>query len=533
MNNSLKEALQIQELSLQYPNNVVWTLNGLSLKIAAGERLALIGSSGCGKSSVAKAVLQILPDGSFCKGDLLLTGKSITRLNENKLQQIRGESVGLIFQDPMTRLNPLMTIGHHLIDTLSAHKCEKDFNSRKERALELLTRVGIDSKRFNSYPHEFSGGMRQRLGIALAIALNPPLLIADEPTTSLDALIANQVMAELSSLCNEFNTALLLITHDLPLAARWCQRMAILDQGKIVEDGMTIKLLKDPQSVMGKRLVRSARAREGLDLSANSTGLVILEVERLRCWHDMSSWPWQVNWIKAVDEVSFSLSSREILGIVGPSGCGKSTLCRALIGLLPIRGGNVKLNGENLFSFNGQFIRNARQKIQMVFQDSFSCLNPKMSIGEAICEPLLIHNICNKREAKEKSRTLLTQVGLTPPEEFQNRFPKELSGGQQQRVAIARAIALQPQVLICDESISMLDVEIQADILQLLSSLQTKLGLAILFITHDLSVASGFCNRLFIMDKGRIVEEGRGRQLLLAPRSTLGKKLVNASPRLP
>ena len=533
MSNSLKEALQIKELRMQYPNNSTWTLNGLNLKIAAGERLALIGRSGCGKSSVAKAALQILPSGSICKGDLLLAGKSIRRLNEKKLQQIRGESVGLIFQDPMTRLNPLMTIGNHLIDTLSAHGFEKDFNSRKERAVDLLNRVGIKSERFDSYPHEFSGGMRQRLGIALAIALNPPFLIADEPTTSLDALIANQVMAELNSLCDEFNTALLLITHDLPLAARWCQRMAILDQGKIVEDSMTLNILKDPQSAMGKRLVKSARAREGLHIPSSLIGSVILEVDRLRCWHFVSSWPWQVNWIKAVDQVSFSLFSGETLAIVGPSGCGKSTLCRALIGLTPIRGGSVKLNGDYLFNLTGQFLRATRQEIQMVFQDPFSCLNPKMSIGETICEPLLIHHICTKREAKEKARDLLIQVGLTPPENFQNRFPKELSGGQQQRVAIARAIALQPKVLICDESVSMLDVEIQADILQLLRSLQKKLGLAILFITHDLSIAGGFCNRLLIMDKGRIVEENKGRQLLCAPCSTLGKELIKASPRLP
>ena len=533
MSNSLNDALQIKDLSLQYPNNPTWTLKGINLKIAAGERLALIGSSGCGKSSVAKAALQILPFGSICKGDLLLAGKSIKGLNEKKLQQIRGESVGLIFQDPMSRLNPLMTIGHHLIDTLSAHKYEKDFNLRKERALKLLNRVGIHSERFNSYPHEFSGGMRQRLGIALAIALEPPLLIADEPTTSLDVLIANQVMSELNSLCDEFNTALLLITHDLPLAAKWCQRMAILDQGKIIEDSMTMKLLKDPQSAMGKRLVKSARAREAFDIPSSLVGSLILEVERLRCWHVMSSWPWQVNWIKAVDEVSFSLFSGETLGLVGPSGCGKSTLCRALIGLMPIRGGCVKLDGDHLFHITGRFLKTARKEIQMVFQDPFSRLNPKMSIGDAICEPLLIHNLCSKREAKEKSRELLIQVGLTPPETFQNRFPKELSGGQQQRVAIARAIALQPKVLICDESVSMLDVEIQADILQLLRSLQKKLGLGILFITHDLSIATGFCNRLLIMDQGCIVEESKGRQLLLGSRSTLGKQLIDASPRLP
>ena len=463
----------------------------------------------------------------------LLVAPCLSSKEQKNLQQIRGESVGLIFQNPMTRLNPLMTIGDHLIDTLSSHRYEKNFNSRKKRAIELLHRVGIDSERFDAYPHELSGGMRQRLGIALAIALNPPLIIADEPTTSLDVLIANQVMAELSSLCDEFNTALLLITHDLSLAARWCQRMAILHHGKILEDSLTQDFLKDPQSPIARRLVKSAREREKLDISSKTIGPVTLEVERLRCWHASSSWPWKVNFIKAVDEVSFSLFSGESLGIVGPSGCGKSTLCRALIGLMPIRGGSVKLNGQNLFHLNGQSLRTARRDIQMVFQDPFSCLNPKMTIGEAICEPLLVHKCCNHREAKERSRGLLLQVGLTPPEDFQKRFPKELSGGQQQRVAIARAIALQPKVLICDESVSMLDAEIQGDILQLLRLLQKKLGLAILFITHDLSIASGFCNRLLILDQGRIVEESSGSNLFLAPLSSLGKELVNASPRLP
>ncbi|MDP6171653.1 MAG: dipeptide/oligopeptide/nickel ABC transporter ATP-binding protein, partial [Prochlorococcaceae cyanobacterium ETNP2_MAG_10] len=275
-------------------------------------------------------------------------------------------------------------------------------------------------------------------------------------------------------------------------------------------------------------------AREGGNTPARPDATAVaMEINNLRCWHAMGGWPWAPTWLKAVDGVSFQLRAGESLGVVGASGCGKSTLCRALMGLTPIRGGQVHLQGQNLLSLQGQRLRQARQALQMVFQDPLACLNPQMTIGEAIADPLLIHGLASRAEAKQIGRRLLEQVGLNPAEVYQNRLPRELSGGQQQRVAIARALALKPKVLICDESVSMLDAEIQAEVLALLRQLQKQLGLAMVFITHDLSVASGFCHRVIVLDKGRIVEEGPGKQLLDKPQASITRTLVEACPRLP
>jgi len=530
---SLGHVLKTESLCMRYPGSMTWILDQLDLSLASGERIALVGPSGCGKSTVARVALQLLPSGSLCKGKLLLAGRDPRQLNPACLRRLRGEAVGLVFQDPTTRLNPLMTIGEHILDTLKAHRPRENSVWVRQRAEVLLERVGISSARFHSYPHEFSGGMRQRLAIALAIALDPPFVIADEPTTSLDVAIADQVMSELSDLCDDMGSALLLISHDLALAARWCDRINIMEKGRIVEEARSGEFLLSPQSSIGKRLVSAARAREEGRMTVKSDSELVLEVQRLRCWHALDGLPWQLRWLKAVDEVSFSICSGETLGVVGASGCGKSTLCRALMGLTPIRGGEVKLQGQNILNLKGKSLRNARRSLQMVFQDPFASLNPKMTVSEAISDSLLIHNLCSATEAREITKVLLKQVGLAPPENFQNRFPHQLSGGQQQRVAIARALALEPKVLICDESVSMLDAEIQSEVLELLKLLQKRLGVAILFITHDLAVATGFCHRVIVLDQGRIVEEGPGRTLLNFPQSSITKKLVEACPTLP
>ncbi len=529
---SLEHVLEIRDFYFRYPSSLSWVLEGVNLNIAPGERLALVGSSGCGKSTIARLILQLLPPDSLYRGSLELLGQNPMQLDSVALRKFRGEAVGLVFQDPMTRLNPLMTIGEHLIDTFKAHQQQKASSSFRYKAEELLDRVGINPSRFNAYPHEFSGGMRQRLAIALAIALDPPLVIADEPTTSLDVLIANQVMGELSALCDEIGSALLLISHDLALASRWCKRISIMDQGKIVEEASIRKFLFSPQSVVGKRLLKAARTKEKKVIPARVKSALVLEVKSLRCWHALGGMPWESNWIKAINEVSFCLHSGETLGVVGSSGCGKSTLCRALMGLTPIRGGQVKLDGKNILHLKGSELRRARQSFQMVFQDPFASLNPKMTVVEAIADPLLIHGICSPTKAREQAKVLLQNVGLTPPEKYQSRLPYELSGGQQQRVAIARAIALKPKVLICDESVSMLDAEIQGEVLELLRSLQYQLRIAIVFITHDLSVASYFCDRVIVLEDGRIVEEGVGKMLLDSPKVLITQKLVDVCPKL-
>ena len=517
--------LQLEDLVVAYPGSADHTLDGLTLSLQRGERLALVGPSGCGKSTVAKAVLGLLPEGSRSQGRLELMGSDPRRLRRGALNRLRGEAVGLVFQDPMTRLNPLITIGDHLRDTLSAH------GAQAARAEELLQRVGIGPERMNSYPHQFSGGMRQRVAIALAMALQPPLVIADEPTTSLDVAVAGQVMAELTALCQEAGSALLLITHDLAMAGRWCQRMAVMQDGRLLEEASASEVLLQPQQPLTQRLVAAARQREGGATPQAPATPVVLELHQLRCWHRLGGWPWQPQWLRSVDGISLRLHAGETLGIVGPSGCGKSTLCRALMGLNPVRGGEVMLQGRDLRRLQGQDLRQARQRLQMVFQDPLACLNPAMTVIDAVADPLLIHGLASPGQAREQARTVLESVGLDAS--LAQRLPRQLSGGQQQRVAIARALVLQPAVLLCDESVSMLDAEVQAEVLQLLRQLQKQLGVAILFVTHDLGVASGFCHRVVVLDQGRIVEEGPGDVMLQAPAAAITRELVEACPRLP
>ena len=521
----LAPVLQLEDLVVAYPGSADPTLDGLTLSLQRGERLALVGPSGCGKSTVARAVLGLLPEGSRSHGRLELMGSDPRRLRRGALNRLRGEAVGLVFQDPMTRLNPLISIGDHLRDTLSAH------GAQAARAEELLQRVGIGPERMNSYPHQFSGGMRQRVAIALAMALQPPLVIADEPTTSLDVAVAGQVMAELTGLCQEAGRALLLITHDLAMAGRWCQRMAVMQDGRLLEEASASEVLLQPQQPLTQRLVAAARQREGGATPQAPATPVVLELHQLRCWHRLGGWPWQPQWLRSVDGISLRLHAGETLGIVGPSGCGKSTLCRALMGLNPVRGGEVMLQGRDLRRLQGQDLRQARQRLQMVFQDPLACLNPAMTVIDAVADPLLIHGLASPGQAREQARTVLASVGLDAS--LAQRLPRQLSGGQQQRVAIARALVLQPAVLLCDESVSMLDAEVQAEVLQLLRQLQQQLGVAILFVTHDLGVASGFCHRVVVLDQGRIVEEGPGDVMLQAPAAAITRELVEACPRLP
>ena len=526
--------LSLEQLAVRYPGADHNTLDGLDLRLAPGERLALVGPSGCGKSTVARAVLQLLPQGSRCSGGLELCGQDPRQLRRQALRRLRGEAVGLVFQDPMTRLNPLLSIGEHLSDTLAQHRPAWRRHQVRLRAEMLLERVGIRSDRYGSYPHEFSGGMRQRLAIALAMALEPALVIADEPTTSLDVAVAGQVMAELCRLCEESGSALLLISHDLAMAGRWCQQIAVLDQGRLVEQAPARQLLLQPASGLAQRLVGAARAREGgSSPAAPAEAPLLLELEDLRCWHPLPGPPWRRRWYRAVDGVSLTLREGETVGVVGASGCGKSTLCRALMGLVPVRGGSVRLQGQDLRRLRGEPLRRARRRIQMVFQDPLACLNPAMAVGDAIADPLLIHGLASAAAARQRARELLAAVGLNPPEAFEQRLPRQLSGGQQQRVAIARALVLEPQVLLCDESVSMLDAEVQAEVLALLRDLQRRLGLGMIFVTHDLAVASGFCQRVIVLDGGRIVEQGPGDQLLRHPEAAITRTLVEACPRLP
>ena len=526
MKNISNEVLVIKSLKVRYSRHSSWVLNGIDLSLFSGESLAIVGSSGCGKSTLAQSILKLLPESSLVDGFISLGGKSINKLDELSMQQLRGEYVGLVFQDPMSHLNPLMSIGDHLMDIFNSRKLLKTKKWKLRETKRLLNMVGIDIRRIDAYPHELSGGMQQRLGIALAIALNPSLIIADEPTTSLDIKITNKIMGELSNLCKELGIALLLISHDLKLASKWCDRIAIINRGKIVENDLSEKIIRDPSSKIGREFFKSSNLMEWNIPYQKKIKNTILEVENLRYWHSDSNFFWRNNWIKAVDGVSFFLHESESLGVIGASGCGKSTLCKCLVGLLKIRGGIIRMNGEKIHCDQNKFSRNQYRNIQMIFQDPFTSLNPKMKVMEIISDPYLIHNICSKSQAKEKVRRLLSQVGLEPTCNFEEKYPSELSGGQRQRVVIARSLTTKPKVLICDESISMLDPQIRFDILNLLAYLKIQFKLSILFVTHDLIVANKFCERLLVMDKGQVIECGETKKIFNNPKSLITKNLI-------
>lgn len=527
--------LRLDKLTIRYPNQRQPALRNVSLTLAPGDRLALVGPSGCGKSTLARAVLGMLPRGSTGDGVLQVAGRDPRTLHPQHLRQHRGATVGLVFQDPMTRLNPLLTTWDHLLDLLSAHQPHWSRHRYREKAQALLEQVDMPGRCLDQYPHQLSGGMRQRLGIALTMALEPSLVIADEPTTSLDVVVAAQVMTALSNLCNRQGAALLLITHDLALAGSWCLRMAVLSEGRLVETGPIQQLLATPQTPLTRALVAAARLKEGQSSPRHNSTRPLLQVTGLRCWHAQPSpWPWRSRWLRAVDGIDLNLEAGETIGVVGASGCGKSTLCHALAGLLPLRGGQVALNGQAVLQRRGgQRHRQLRRSLQMVFQDPLACLNPAMTVEQALLDPLLIHGLASRRGGREKTLAALAAVALTPPEDFLDRLPRQLSGGQQQRLAIARALILEPSVLLCDEPLAMLDAVTQKDMLELLQDLQRRLGLGMIFVTHDLGIAASFCHRVLVLDGGHVVEEGPGDGLLAHPQARATRKLVAACPALP
>jgi len=529
--------LHLDKLTIRYPQQRQPALLNVSLALEAGDRLALVGPSGCGKSTLARAILGLLPQGSTGDGVLQVGGRDPRRLQPQHLRQYRGATVGLVFQDPMTRLNPLLTTRDHLLDLLAAHRPHWSRRWYRHKARDLLEQVDMPSHCLDQYPHQLSGGMRQRLGIALTMALAPDLVIADEPTTSLDVVVAAQVMTALSNLCKQQGTALLLITHDLALAGSWCLRMAVLSEGQLVEAGPIQRLLATPQAPLTRTLVAAARLKEGSASPRRDSTVPLLQVRSLRCWHALPSpWPWRPRWLRAVDGVDLSLEAGETIGIVGASGCGKSTLCYGLAGLLPLRGGQVVLNGQAVLQRRGgQHHRQLRRSLQMVFQDPLACLNPAMTVEQALLDPLLIHGLATRRGrgGREKVLKALAAVALTPPEDFLDRLPRQLSGGQQQRLAIARALILKPSVLLCDEPLAMLDAVTQKDMLELLQDLRRRFGLGLIFVTHDLGIAASFCHRVLVLDGGHVVEEGPGDVLLAHPRTRATRQLVAACPRLP
>jgi peptide/nickel transport system ATP-binding protein len=535
--------LEIKDLKIAYPTELSspsWAIDGVSLSIGKGETLGLVGESGCGKSTIGKAILRLLPNRTHVEGEITFEGRSLLSLSSKQLEKFRGEAVGLVFQDPMTRLDPLMTIGDHCVETLQAHRRNLTYRQAKNQACTVLEKVKIPANRWSQYPHEFSGGMRQRVAIALALLLNPKLIIADEPTTSLDVTVSAEILRELKRLCSEEEMGLLLISHDLAMVGEYCDQLAVMKGGKIVESGAVKTVFNTPQHPYTRSLLAAAlhlqlREEKSTAIQGKET---VLKVDNLKQYYTLegnfldSFFKKEKKFIKAVDEVNFELYRGEIFGLVGESGCGKSTLSRTLLQLIKPTGGKVEFLGEDLTPLSGEKMRPKRRLMQMIFQDPLACLNPLMTVGESIADPLLIHQKISLETAKKEVLEMLDRVGLTPTEEFYRRYPRELSGGQQQRVAIARALITRPELVICDEPVSMLDASVQTQVLELMLELQKLFNLTYLFITHDLWLARFLCDRIAVMTAGKIVEMGDTEQIFSHPQHPYTQKLIAAAPRI-
>jgi peptide/nickel transport system ATP-binding protein len=499
--------------------------------------------------------MRLLPPSTKIEGRILFAGQSVFDFNSEALRRFRGEAVALVFQDPMTRLDPLMTIGDHCVETLLAHQPQLSRQEAKNQAIATLEAVKIAASRWSQYPYEFSGGMRQRVAIALALLLNPKLIVADEPTTSLDVTISAQILHELTRLCQERQMALMLISHDLAMVGEYCDRIAVMYNGKMVETGMTRTVLSQPQHPYTRSLLTAAlhiqlgkQEEEGGQGEATNwreqDGETSLKTPLLTVQNLKKHYTLEQNFIarlfsqsedrtiRAVNDVSLELYPGEILGLVGESGCGKSTLSRTILQLIRPTAGQVEFLGRDLTTLSGNGLREQRRQMQMIFQDPHACLNPLMTVGETIADPLLIHHLANSATVKVKVEQMLERVGLIPVDQFYNRYPGDLSGGQQQRVAIARALITRPRLLICDEPVSMLDASVQAQVLDLMLQLKQEFDLTYLFITHDLSVARFLCDRIAVMNAGKIVEIGATPEIFTNPQHPYTKTLLQAAPLL-
>ncbi|MBE9028626.1 ABC transporter ATP-binding protein [filamentous cyanobacterium LEGE 11480] len=534
--------LSVANLSIAYPRSEQWVVDNVSFQLKPGERIGLVGESGCGKSTLGRAILKMLPDGSRIDGDVLVNGQSTARLTPAQARRFRGEVVSLVFQDPMTRLNPLLTIGDHCIETLLSHEPELSQAEAKQRSLDALTAVNIPADRWKQYPHEFSGGMRQRVAIALALLLNPQLIVADEPTTSLDVTVSAQILDELTRLCNERQMALVLVSHDLAVVGQYCDRIAVMYDGKIVELGSTEKVFQTPEHPYTKTLLKSALylesgAKSSVAQALNDTK-PLLKLSNLKQHYSLESnflsnllGKKSDRTIRAVDGIDLEIYPGETLGLVGESGCGKSTLSRTILQLIKPTSGNVEFAGQNLSGFGRQAMQQQRREIQMIFQDPRACLNPRMTVGASILDPLLIHKMAAPGEGRIQVEAIMERVGLDPTIFF-DRYPGELSGGQQQRVAIARALITKPRLVICDEPVSMLDATVRTQVLDLMRDLKAELNLTYLFITHDLWVARFFCDRIAVMNGGKIIELDATEAIFKSPQAEYTKTLLGAAPLL-
>lgn len=521
-------------VSFRQGNTRLSVVDGVSFAIARGETFALVGESGSGKSVTALSVLRLLPgNGRITGGKVCLSGINLFDLPEQAMNPVRGGRIGIIFQDPMSALNPVMTVGDQIGEVLTIQQGLKG-KARLNRVIELLDQVGLPhpARHSQSYPHQLSGGMRQRVMIAIALAGDPELLIADEPTTALDVTLQAQILELLNRLCKQNGMGLWLITHDLGIVARHADRVAVMQRGHIVESAPCSDFFAAPSHPYSRELYAAMPKRTAcLNRPAPPELPRLLEVENFKVHYPVRQGLLQrtVGCIKAVDGVSFTLHAGETLALVGESGCGKTTLGKGLLNLVEKSEGVVRLNGMELDHRNDQSRRQCRQAMQIVFQDPYSAMNPRLLVGDIIAEGMKsLHPEWAVKERSARVAELLVKVGL--PADALSRYPHEFSGGQRQRICIARALAVEPRLIICDEPTSALDVSVQAKILELLRTFQTTLGLSYLFITHDLAVVAELADRVAVMQQGRIVEMGTAQKVLMNPEHPYTQRLLEASP---
>ncbi|MDO4887807.1 MAG: ABC transporter ATP-binding protein [Actinomycetaceae bacterium] len=512
----------------------VHAVRGVSIDVHPGEVVALVGESGSGKSVTSTSALGLLPGNATINGEIVLGGRNLRGVSSSGIRNLRGKDVAMVFQEPMTALNPVLTIGRQLTEALEIHGLAYG-NTAMDRAVELLRMVGLDDAeaRVKQFPHELSGGQRQRVVIALAISCNPKVIIADEPTTALDVTVQADILDLLRSLKDKLNTGILLITHSMGVVADMADSVHVMYKGSIVESGSAEAVLNSPAHPYTKRLLESVphlgRGREQFGFSESATSRIDLEKTVLETKDLVIEY--QRNGKKpfrAVDGVSLDIAEGEIVGLVGESGSGKSTIGKCVLGLLPAAGGQIRMFGQDILDASPKQARARRKRIGVIFQDPAASLNPRFPVGDCIGEPLLIHKEGTPAERRARVFELLDAVRL--PRSAYNRFPHELSGGQRQRVSIARALSLRPSLLIADEPTSALDVSVQAQVLTMLSDLQRDFGFACLFISHDLAVVDMLSHRVVVLQNGKVVESGLRQEVLHAPREEYTRRLLAAAP---
>ena len=551
--------LSIRNLTTSFRVDGEWrsVVENLSFDVGAGETVAVVGESGSGKSVTALSAMRLLPQAnSRTEGEILFGGHNLLTLPEEQMRHLRGNELAMIFQEPMTSLNPVLTIGFQIGETLKYHR-GLDPQAARAESLRILERVRIPgaARRLDDYPHQLSGGMRQRVMIAMSLACRPHLLIADEPTTALDVTIQAEILELIKLLQEEEGMAVIFITHDMGIVAETADRVVVMLKGKKVEEGETAALFRAPQHPYSRALLaavpRLGAMRDELlpkpfaiidpqtglpvpppqcDLSVDEGEKPLLEVKNLVTSFDVRSGLFAsvTARVHAVENVSFDVRAGETLALVGESGCGKSTTGRSVLRLVEPRAGQVLFDGEDVGALDKEGLRRARQNMQMIFQDPFASLNPRKSVGAAIAEPIIVHGLARAEEARAQVAELLRRVGLSP--DMADRYPHEFSGGQRQRLCIARALALKPKLIVADEAVSALDVSIKAQVINLMMELQAEMGLAYLFISHDMAVVERVSHRVAVMYLGEIVEIGPRQSVINNPAHPYTRKLMAAVP---